>query len=66
MFADTMFVGQDQSSKQTKVSECLVEIFLRNLKTVELNSSKYFQLYGTQTKAVQGAHTKYKIRIVCM
>ncbi len=40
--------------------------FLRNPKTVELNSSKYFQLYGTQTKAVQGAHTKYKIRIVCM
>ncbi len=27
MFADTMFVGQDQSSKQSKVSECLVEIF---------------------------------------
>ncbi len=62
-----MFVGQDQSSKQSKVSECLVEIiFLRNPKTVELNSSKYLQLYGTQTKAVQGAHTKYKIRIVYM
>ncbi len=39
--------------------------FLRNPKTVELNSSKYFQLYA-QTKAVQGAHSKYKIRIVCM